>query len=650
MFRKKVQDDLVDLNPVQAPSQAQASPDGQKKKPNFVVIVIGVVVLAVVAMIAVKALSGGKKDSSYGDLVESVYGSDLGLFNYTITVETGQKGTLLAADTLPDVPELDSTEEGATDTPDHEFSDWNRFSAEQVTSWQYPCFEVNVNGVTTSVEPYTSHFTISIGTPTYQGVFTEVTAFEGKYYVDIDTMRNWLINSKDSYLVDIGENVPQGTKYLVIPEDSLVLESRYAENSEVKDSGIKGLKNIKARTLMVVNGVLNNVIFSADSSCFTSEDDVAMVTIAGDEGANAVNRWKKVVDSAGDFIGSLANSNKTLYTEEQYAQTLKERDNILAAFEKTSEYLNTHNASDAKFSFSGLARDYQTANGSKSIEASFSMGYTTDDKDVIIRFSGNRSGGSAQVTMPTGSQITYSDFVNGDGEEIFWGILFDVADYFNFTGISTEKQLEITPDNITRNARLEFIDLVNEAGCNSYWLNEHNLDEYLETWMGTNPDDYDDQLDTMNSLMVGDFIDSLNNVTGGLVVEKVIEKEEEIAQFPDLDFTEQGIDFSFKYNTELSTPRMIVLDMECINKNAQAMQVDLGMFSLRTLLGSVYPANNETMLLSEDAAFDVSSLPLTVELPASSWGTAKLYFVISDDSGHMDLFLGNVQKGAVVEY
>ena len=93
-----------------------------------------------------------------------------------------------------------------------------------------------------------------------------------------------------------------------------------------------------------------------------------------------------------------------------------------------------------------------------------------------------------------------------------------------------------------------------------------------------------------------------------------------------------------------------VLDGEAINKDTDGVTVDLTMFSLHTLLSSVYPANNETLILGYDNEFDFESLQTSLDLPAGQWGNFRLYFVISDDSGHMDLFLGDLQKGAVVEY
>ena len=48
-----------------------------------------------------------------------------------------------------------------------------------------------------------------------------------------------------------------------------------------------------------------------------------------------------------------------------------------------------------------------------------------------------------------------------------------------------------------------------------------------------------------NAKLMSDFVQSLNGVTGGLVVEKVVQAEEEIEQYPELTFSQQGIDLSY---------------------------------------------------------------------------------------------------------
>ena len=177
-----------------------------------------------------------------------------------------------------------------------------------------------------------------------------------------------------------------------------------------------------------------------------------------------------------------------------------------------------------------------------------------------------------------------------------------------------------------------------------------NIAVFVDKYMNYKEDNTSTQLDLANAKLMSDFVQSLNGVTGGLVVEKVVQAEEEIEQYPELTFSQQGIDFTFKYNAELSSPSLIVLDGEAINKGDSSFEVDLTNFSIQTLLGSIYPANNETLLLAHDNTFDMTVAPLTLQSMSKSWNDFKLYFVVSDDGGHMDLFFGGTQRGAVVEY
>lgn len=143
----------------------------------------------------------------------------------------------------------------------------------------------------------------------------------------------------------------------------------------------------------------------------------------------------------------------------------------------------------------------------------------------------------------------------------------------------------------------------------------------------------------------------MNKIVGGIVVEKEVVAEEEVEQYPDIIIDDADGYVSIKYNTEESDAKLIVLDMEVINKSDDTERTfNLTDYSLRTLLNSVYPANNETLLRNYDNTFDMEKLQTEMVLKPHEWGTCKLYFVISDDTGHMDLYSGDNKINTVVQY
>ena len=76
--------------------------------------------------------------------------------------------------------------------------------------------------------------------------------------------------------------------------------------------------------------------------------------------------------------------------------------------------------------------------------------FTNDGTDYSIELSAVRSGDKTEVTLPNGSQLALADLQTMGSGDVVVTTLNSIGDYFNFTGIATEKQLEITPDTISK--------------------------------------------------------------------------------------------------------------------------------------------------------------------------------------------------------
>lgn len=645
LFKRKVQDDLVDTEEVREKKEIKFLPTKRQWT-------LGISITAILVVLAiVHAVFFGDKFSYFGTM-KSIFSNELGSFKYTFSVNTGEAGTILTtSEPVADASMLESSDEAEGEDEaggsKHEFSDWNKYADVQSGDWKHPVYQVVVEGCTTSVEPLTSHFTVSIATPFASSMFTDVTCLEGKYYIDIETMRGWLVNSKDSYLSDLGSKLPQGSKYLVIPESEFAIPSRYAEEGEKDFSNVTSMRTLTQR---LTNYLLMGLdLVESGGGATKVEDSAASFALSGADAMNVVNKYRSYVVNAGDFQKSLV-SNSALYSDSQKQQALRETDNFIEACAGLRTFVDTADLSTLNLQVGGSCREFLNGYNNQQLEGSMDVALTADGTDYSFGVVAMRSGDVVEVTLPQGSQLTLADLEKTGGRSLVWDTIFGVVDYFNFTGIELSKQLEITPANITRNAQLEFIKMVNDVGVCDYHLTEHNLPTYLETYMNYKETANSTPNDTANAKMVSDFIGALNNITGGLIVEKEVEAEVEVEQYPSLKFTENGVDFDLKYNTEESTATMIVLDGEAVNKGDTGFTLDLTMFSLHTLLSSIYPANNQTLILDYDNNFDFESMQTEAELPAGGYAGFKLYFVISDDGGHMDLFLGDTQMGAVVEY
>jgi len=663
MFGKKVKDDLVDLQPA-----------GGGKKLNPKVLIAGVAAVLVIGVIVlVTVLLGGNKKNNLSVMgaLNDVLCTETGSFIYRISVNTGDAGTVITqAEKVASMEELNSmagaeVNESEDTASKYQFQDWDKYAEVRAGDWEHPVYQILVEGSTTSVNPLTTHFVVSIATPYKNDKFTDVTCFNGNYYIDIETMRSWLTSSADDYLISVGERLPQGSRYLVIPEADFKVGSRYAESSEYELSQVTGLTNLYRRFMLGYGAVSNSIFNGVSDDAFSNQKTAATLRIVGADGAKVVQNFKYMINNITDLTDGVVQSGVTneLYSDAQVTQHNREKDNLLEAFSGMRDAVNTVDPASLNLQITGIGRKYGNINGGDTKEVNITSLFTANGVDYSIAFAGERRSNADEVTLPQGSQLNYSSlqFVNEDGEvatnddiykvSVVQYVLDCIGDYFNFTAIDTSKQLDIRPDRIANHAIDEFIDLVNQAGTYDKFLTHNNFHEFAEKYTNFADDtEGATEQDFANAQLMEDFITELNNLTGGLVIEKIVEVEEEIPQYPEVKFSQQGIDFTLKYNEELSTDKLIVLDGEAINKGSSSFAIDLTEFSLQTLLGSIYPANNETVLLAYDSTFDMEAVSTSIDSMAGSWNEFKLYFVPLQDTGHMDLFFGSTQRGAAVEY
>ena len=131
------------------------------------------------------------------------------------------------------------------------------------------------------------------------------------------------------------------------------------------------------------------------------------------------------------------------------------------------------------------------------------------------------------------------------------------------------------------------------------------------------------------------------------------DEKEDVEQYPEVDTTIDGADVTFKVNEKKSNSKLLVVDMIIDNNTDTDVTFDTTLFQVKTLLGSVYPANNQTLLGGFDATWydkydDKVDVKKTVS--ANSSDDTTLYFVISDDNGYMDIWYNDSNLGVLVQY
>lgn len=662
LFKRKVKDDLL---------VEENTNESKKKLPKFltnkkVAISCGVVLGAILALVVSTLLGDGGK-MNYYDTMASLFTNELGSFTYTIDVRTGEKGSLITEKTssTTSVDELSSVENADTATTEstekqdiakqetettekankNEFQDWNKYADVKTGNWQYPNYKIVISGCTTSLEPLTTDFTVNLVTANYNDKFTEVVCIDGNYYFDVESMYNWLKSSGDSYLISLTDKMPNGSKWLVVPESEFKIPSRYAEDGEKDLSYCTSLKTMYERFLVALTSTKSTLSNNLGSTGMSSNKDTVSISLAGSDATNILKAFKGITTQSGDWYDSLLSTgvDKKLYTEDEYKQAVREKDNVMEALSDLATYLNVTDLSSQNLAVQGSARSYTNGKNNATIEGSLAVNYSTDTTDYIIQFSGLRSGDADDIKLPQGSQTKVID-------DSYLGSFNSLVDYLNITPIKTSMQLEINPTTISDGVIEKFIDLVNDTGTAGEWITKDNVYKFIEKYASFKETSETTNDDKVNAKLVSDLADAMNKIVGGVVVTKEVQAEEKVEQYPEVNTQDIGVYTKIKYDSEKSDSQVAVFHVEAINKGDETVTVDTTNFSLRTLLNSVYPSNNETLIHNYDNTFDMSKLVKSVELPSKSWAEFDLYFVISDDTGHMDMYFGDTNLGSAIEY
>lgn len=662
LFKKKVKDDLL---------VEESANESAKKLPKFltnkkIMIPCGVVLVIILGLI-VKAVIGGGGKMNYYDTMASLFTNELGSFTYTFDVRTGEKGSLItektssttSVDELSSVENADTTTTESTEKQDiakqetettekankNEFQDWNKYADVKTGNWQYPNYKIVISGCTTSLEPLTTDFTVNLVTANYNDKFTEVVCIDGNYYFDVESMYNWLKSSGDSYLISLTDKMPNGSKWLVIPESEFKIPSRYAEDGEKDLSYCTSLKTMYERFLVALTSTKSTLSNNLGSTGMSSNKDTVSINLAGSDATNILKAFKGITTQSGDWYDSLITTgvDKKLYTEDEYKQAVREKDNVMEALSDLATYLNITDLSSQNLAVQGSARSYTNGKNNATIEGSLAVNYSTDTTDYIIQFSGLRSGDADDIKLPQGSQTKVID-------DSYLGSFNSLVDYLNITPIKTSVQLEINPTTISDGVIEKFIDLVNDTGTAGEWITKDNVYKFIEKYASFKETSETTNDDKVNAKLVSDLADAMNKIVGGVVITKEVQAEEKVEQYPEVNTQDTGVYTKIKYDSEKSDSQVAVFHVEAINKGDETVTVDTTNFSLRTLLNSVYPSNNETLIHNYDNTFDMSKLVKSVELPSKGWAEFDLYFVISDDTGHMDMYFGDTNLGSAIEY
>lgn len=627
-----------------------------KKWQMILIGVVAFILIVIIALVVKAKLSGG----NYYDDLDKVMSNNVGKFKYVIDVQTSRHkdSDELKADSvsLKDLEGIESATSSEADEQESEEAqeennkskyeyamedNWGNKEDTKTGDWQYPSYKVTIEGCTSNLNPYTAQITISLATEFFSDKFTEIVCFDGNYYIDIEQIRYWLIQSKDSYLVSIGNNLPEGSKYLVIPEDKMIFNSRYAEDDEEAITvGLKTLLNKYIVTGKYVKGYLSK---SLGKTGLSSSDDLNYISISGKDGVKVLSAIKSLINNGDVYtdIINLRNKNK-LYDEVGYKQAQNEKDNVLDAFSKLAMYLNTADLEACNLSINGASRKYKNMNKVDIIECSLNTAMTTGDTDYKINISAIHYNSIDEIKLPMGSQTKIDDIKEFSP---FRDAMNSLVDYCNISSIKLSNKLALTPENLELKIKDELIETINAKGTSSYYVTRNNLQRFINAYANYKETDESTENDKANAKLVEDYMKALNNITGGVVKTIQVEKEEELEKYPKFEKEVNGVVYKGSVDESSLSNQVAEVKLNIKNTTDANIDIDLTNFSLRTLLSSKYPSNNEVLIRNYDNNYNFNSLKKSITVKAGESVDTKLVFVLSEDTGYMDIWYGEENLG-----
>lgn len=624
----------------------------KEKKSNKKGLFIGVGVVAVILLFIVIKLIGaksGKKDF-YAEINE-IFSKEVGTFHYEVEVQTAKSGTTAEAvtttDTAVTTEESASEEEATSEEQERTLTaktddNWGNKDNVETGDWEYPSYKIIISGVTKSVEPLATNFKIDIATPYFNSNFTDVTVLDGKYYINIEQMRYWLLNSKDSYLMEVGNKLPDGSKYLVLSEEEFAYYSRFAEASEKDSSKATGLTTLYRRFLVKEKIFMNAASKNLGNTGVKQDGDITSLDLSGENAVKVFGNIKNLVVNRGDAYTSYLNSAKSLYSDSQLAQANNEKDNFIEAMSMLSRYLNTED--DGSVIVKGSIRKYKDAKQMNVSEATINTKTKLNGVDYNINFILSRSDAVKDITLPDGSQVTNDKL---ESPTLIEDVCYDIVDYFNPFDIDLDKKLALSNDNLKEQILDSFINQVNESGYADKYITRHNVQEFIDTYVAYEGND-ENGINAMK--LVGDYMEMLNSITGGVVKTEVVQQEEEVEQYPIIVSNVDGLQITASFDKNESSTKLYKVHVKFENYSVDKKEIDLTNFSLQTLQSSKYPSNNYTLLNDYDNSIEKDSIQESLELEASQFTETTLQFIISDDTGYMDLWYGDTKLGVLQAY
>lgn len=650
--------------PKQPKESKQKKPKKKLGKGAKIGIAVGTVAL-VGGLIAFNVL---KDDTNFYSIAKKVVNTDVGTFRFVVDVRTAPHGEEKIELSEKDVEELENSdetlEEGTKEEGnisdqkeiEHEGKTWDELvnnkgnvsdtwsssSGASYSTWEYPNYQLVVEGTTMKNKPLTSVFDVSLVTENINDTLTTVTIVEDNMYVDLEQMKNYLLNSQDSYFIALADDLPENAKNLVVPLDKVKVPMPFSEDSEkvYETNLLNAYHRFSTAFSYCIDAIENNV----GGKGLSKQDDKYSVSLDGNNANKLVNAMKGFVLNRSNMYDNIVNAEagKGYLNEDQVKQLSKGKDNFLAGTDKFYRDAVTTNLKDANLVVKGTARKYKGGTGIDNFEATVQSSFTVGKIDYVVALSGSRTGQPRDIKVPDGSE---TDFAQKD----FYTLVSDIVEHLDITSMDLGKKLAVSPDTIKADLIDDFVRLVNTTDSTSTKITSKTASAFINKYKDFEETSETTSDDVINAQLVSDFLDMLQSVLPeGYETGK---GNEAIEQFREVSSElEDGVKLTANFNSEEANTKLGVIDITIENTTKDDVDVNLEDFSLQTMLSSKYPCNNYTTLRDYDNKFDKEKLESEITVKAGEEVSKKLYVILNNGMEYMELFYGDDKMGELIVY
>ena len=351
--------------------------------------------------------------------------------------------------------------------------EWGTVDGSKVVNWDYPNYELIITGRTEKLEPLQGAFNVKAVTEYTSADLCNVVYIDDKCYVDVGTLRNWLLTSGDSNLVAVAAKLPDGVTYVEFSdEDELHFITPYAEENETTFSGVKGLVPLYERFATIENLLSMAMQDGMGETGMSTDDSKCRLSLSGEDAVTLVKTISAMFRQAPTYYTNYINAlnEAESLSEDEIQQMLNEKDNFILSIADMNARLNAMNTTAIQamnVQVVGKSNKYQSGSGGTVLEISLGTSYTWDNKDYIVTLQGSKSAlsvaGSVSTDKPSDTISPYAAVSTGGYD---FGYVKDyLLYYFRFKSDSRAQGKDITWETLKANMLSDFVELVNATNA-----------------------------------------------------------------------------------------------------------------------------------------------------------------------------------------